>query len=191
MSSGSWLNKGRRLNWHHARLHMGPHEEAAARLARLRLVDLRPEPRRPVGIANKDGEQFTTRPLLCSPPKGGTSGLPDTPAGASGGGAGLVTTCRTPVRSLDLTGASTASVSAAMMGPDRGGLRLPLRRGLHRRWASGPVWSYTGVNVGPGHRPPRHARADRLRFRYGTDGGLAETGAFLDNIVVRGSLPRS
>ena len=190
MSSGSWLNRGGDAIGTTPG-YMGPHEKLLLGWLDYNLVTYGQNRDVRIGIANKDGEQLPQAVAVLLPKKQHVEVYNTPYAGSyewwSGSGDDLQNTMS---RSLDLTGASTASVSAMMWAEieeDYDYLYAEASTDGGKSWNQ--VWSYTGVN--PKWVPitvSLNAYAGKkidFRFRYGTDGGLAEAGAFLDNIVVK------
>ncbi|MFN8029334.1 MAG: immune inhibitor A [Dermatophilaceae bacterium] len=190
MSSGSWLNKGGD-SIGTTPGYMGPHEKLLLGWLDYDLVTYGQNRDVRVGIANKDGEQLPQAVAVLLPKRQHVEVYNTPYAGASEWWSGSGDNLQNAMsRSLDLTGASTASVSAMMWAEIEEGydyLYAEASTDGGKNWNA--VWSYTGVN--PKWAPVTislNAYAGKkidFRFRYGTDGGLAEAGAFLDNIVVK------
>lgn len=190
MSSGSWLNDGN-PDIGTKPGYMGPHEKLLLGWLDYKLVRHGEPADVKLGIANKDALNLPQAIAVLLPPKAHVEVYNKPFAGSyewwSGSGDDLQNTMSRPV---DLTGASTASLNMMMWAEieeDYDYLYAEVSTDSGATWKS--VWSYTGVN--PKWVPVSvnlNAYAGKnvhLRFRYGTDGGLAEAGAFLDNIVVK------
>ena len=190
MSSGSWLNDGN-PDIGTKPGYMGAHEKLMMGWLDYKLVQYGQNTDVKLGIANKDALHMPQAVAVLLPKRTHIENYNKPYAGNyewwSGSGDDLQNTMS---RALDLTGASTASLTMMMWAEieeDYDYLYAEVSTDGGSTWKS--VWSYTGVN--PKWVPVSinlNAYAGKkvdFRFRYGTDGGLAEAGAFLDNIVVK------
>ena len=190
MSSGSWLNKGKD-SIGTTPGYMGPLEKLQLGWLDYQVVRYGTDANVKLGVANKDALNMPQAVAVVLPPKEHTQAYNTPYEGAnewwSGSGDDLQNTMS---RSLDLTGASSASLTAMLWGEveeDYDYLYGEVSTDGGTNWAN--VYTYTGVN--PEWAPisidlsAYAGKNVQFRFRYATDGGLAEAGAFLDNIVVK------
>jgi len=190
MSSGSWLNRGKD-SIGTTPGYMGPHEKLLLGWLDYKLVMHGSNTDLKLGIANKDALNMPQALAILLPKRTHTEVYNKPYAGSyewwTGSGDSLQNTL---TRSLDLTGASTASLSAmlwAEIEEDYDYLYAEASTDGGKSWKQ--VWSYTGEN--PTWAPisinlgAYAGNKIDFRFRYGTDGGLALAGGFLDNIVVK------
>ncbi len=189
MSSGSWLNKGGD-SIGTTPGYMGPHEKLLLGWLDYKLVNHGQNRDVKIGIANKDGVKLPQALAVLLPKKEHTV-VYNTPYQGSyewwsGSGDDLQNTM---MRSLDLTGASTASLKAKLWADIEEGydyLYAEVSTNGGGSWTkvgevsgSNPTWVDMTVNL--------NAYAGKkidFRLRYATDGGLALKGAFLDNFAL-------
>ncbi|MEI2777795.1 MAG: immune inhibitor A domain-containing protein [Tetrasphaera sp.] len=191
MSAGSWLNRGGNAIGTTPG-YMGPHEKLQLGWLDYRLIRHgQTDPNVLLGPADKDGQGMVQAVAVLLPDKAHTVEYNEPYQGNyewwTGSGDDLQNTL---TRDVDLRGASTASINAqvwAEIEEDYDYLYAEVSTNGGSTWSQvgdpvtgvDPQWrqlswnlnAYAGKNV-------------KFRFRYATDGGLAEAGGFLDMIQV-------